>query len=161
MEEDSSLILTAYDKISDLKNIGEGAFGRVYKAHHSIWKTVAYKEIISSEVKTNDIEMKLTAEATLQARLKHPNVLKLLGLIFQRGHYGLVLEFMDNGDMSHYLSQNNVDWETQLRFCIEISSGMKYLHDQKPPIIHGDLKLKNILVSADVTAVICDLDFLT
>ena len=160
MEEDHSLVLTTYDKISDLEEIGEGAYGKVYKAHHSKWKTVAFKEVKSDEVKMKEIEInKVISEATIQARLNHPNVLKFLGLIYQRGHGGLVLEYMENGDMSHYLSQNNVDWETKWRFCVEISSGMKYLHSQKPPIIHGDLKMKNVLVSADVTAVICDFGF--
>ena len=148
------------EQLSDLNVIGAGAYGKVYIAYHSDWKAVAYKEVLSSDVEMSEIQRgELIAEALIQTKLEHPNVLKLLGLISQQGHVGFVMPYMMNGDVGFYLSQNNVDWGTKSRFCAEISSGMKCLHNQKPPIIHGDLKMKNVLVSADVTAVICDFGF--
>ena len=39
-----------------------------------------------------------------------------------------------------------------MKFLREIVSGMKYLHNQNPPVIHGDLKIGNVLVSDNLVA---------
>ena len=95
---------------------------------------------------------RLMTEAFIQSYLDHPNVLRMCGLIFQPGHYGLVLDFIEAGDMGQYLCNNNVGWTVKVGFMRDIASGMNYLHGQHPPIIHGDLKMKNVLVSSNATA---------
>ena len=91
-------------------------------------------------------------EASIHASLDDKNIVKMLGLMFELKNYGLILEFMKNGDLSEYLHKHNVDWEGKLDFICDVAAGMNYLHEQSPPIIHGDLKIINVLISENNTA---------
>ena len=49
-----------------------------------------------------------------------------------------------------------VDWPTKLFLAHGIVLGMKYLHSIRPhPVIHGDLKIQNVLVGDDLVAKVC------
>ena len=51
---------------------------------------------------------------------------------------------------------HQVDWPTKLFLANGVVSGMKYLHSIRPhPVIHGDLKLQNILVGDGLVAKVC------
>ena len=91
-------------------------------------------------------------EAAIQSKLSHPNILRIIGLVFDHGNFGLVLEFMDNGDLYDYLHNNDVEWKLKLSFISDVTAGMHYLHSQEPPIIHGDLKIENVLINRHKTA---------
>ena len=72
--------------------------------------------------------------------------------MFESGHYGLVLEFMEHGELIEYLQANKCDMELKLQMIRDVASGMNYLHSQTPPVIHGDLKIENVLVGSDLKA---------
>ena len=91
-------------------------------------------------------------EASIHAPLDHKNIVKMLGLVFEQKNYGLILEFMKHGDLSEYLHEHNVDWKGKLYFICDVAAGVNYLHGQSPPIIHGDLKISNVLISENLTA---------
>ena len=69
---------------------------------------------------------------------------------------GLVMEYMEYGDMEEYLDQNQVEYHEKLRMMSDVASGMKYLHNHKPPIIHGDFKIRNVLISGMKIAKVTD-----
>ena len=51
---------------------------------------------------------------------------------------------------------HQVDWPTKLFLANGVVSGMEYLHSIRPhPVIHGDLKLQNILVGDGLVAKVC------
>jgi serine/threonine protein kinase len=62
--------------------------------------------------------------------------------------YGDVLSFFDNF--------KDVQWPWKLKMAYDISLGMNYLHTQQRPIIHGDLKAKNVLVAKNFVTKISD-----
>eukprot|EP00463_Aulacantha_scolymantha_P001173 TRINITY_DN1830_c0_g2_i2.p1 TRINITY_DN1830_c0_g2~~TRINITY_DN1830_c0_g2_i2.p1 ORF type:complete len:81 (-),score=25.19 TRINITY_DN1830_c0_g2_i2:2-244(-) len=43
-----------------------------------------------------------------------------------------------------------------LKFALDVAQGMNYLHQQKPSIIHRDLKSANILLCTDYSLKVCD-----
>jgi serine/threonine protein kinase len=47
-------------------------------------------------------------------------------------------------------------WERKIRFCLDIASGMLFLHTRSPPMIHRDLKADNVLVSEHYEVKIAD-----
>ena len=99
---------------------------------------------------------RLKREAAIQYRLNHPNILKLLAIVFEPGSYGLILEFMKHGELSDFLEENNIGWEKKLLLVCDVVLAMCYLHSQKPPIIHGDLKIQNVLIGEELKAKVCD-----
>lgn len=62
------------------------------------------------------------------------------------GHYAIVMEYIDNGDLEDLLLHRRDKhpgiklWEWRIRMGLDIAEGMDFLHRQQPPIIHGDLK---------------------
>ncbi|KAJ1535381.1 hypothetical protein HK096_002641, partial [Nowakowskiella sp. JEL0078] len=79
--------------------------------------------------------------------LRHQNVLQVFGLILDSTSPLLALEYVDGGSLRDFLEkQGQIQEFTVLKFLSEISSGMMYLHERNPPILHGDLKASNILL---------------
>ncbi|KAG8938038.1 hypothetical protein FRC00_000779 [Tulasnella sp. 408] len=81
---------------------------------------------------------RLARELYVWAALDHPNVLELLGFAFEEGGPCLISPWCGYGTLQEYL-QKFPD-ANRRRLVREIAGGLRYLHLQTPPIIHGDLK---------------------
>ncbi|PAV14607.1 kinase [Pyrrhoderma noxium] len=101
-----------------------------------------------------DIKNLLEKEVYVWAKLRHNNILPLLGYAFDpsTGYPLLISRWMDNGSAWDYIqSHPNIEL---VSFIFGIVEGLSYLHDQG--VIHSDLKSDNILVTAVGHPVICD-----
>ncbi|XP_022927691.1 integrin-linked protein kinase 1-like isoform X1 [Cucurbita moschata] len=87
-------------------------------------------------------------ELTLLERVRHPNVVQFVGAVTQNLPMMIVSEYHPMGDLGFYLQKKGrLSPSKALRFALDIARGMNYLHECKPePIIHCDLKPKNILL---------------
>jgi serine/threonine protein kinase len=70
----------------------------------------------------------------------------------------LIMEFMEYGSLYDILHNETmpIDAELLLPILRDISQGMRFLHAAEPPVIHGDLKAKNILVDSKFRAKVSD-----
>lgn len=48
------------------------------------------------------------------------------------------------------------DKETVTRIFYQVCKAVSHIHSQVPPIIHRDLKIENLLISAESTIKLCD-----
>ncbi len=73
----------------------------------------------------------------------------------------LVLEFMEYGSLYDLLRNDTLtlSGEIILQIVRDIAQGIQFLHASKPPILHGDLKAKNILVDSRFRAKVADFGF--
>ncbi|KAE9403586.1 kinase-like protein, partial [Gymnopus androsaceus JB14] len=89
-------------------------------------------------------------------QLKHPNILPLLGVneeLFSPS-FCLISPWMENKDVMTYLRKNpSHDRHSVLS---EVAAGLCYLHSRDPPILHGDIRGANILVSDDFHCCLAD-----
>jgi serine/threonine protein kinase len=69
------------------------------------------------------------------------------------------MPYYANSDLEAFLFVNKLPFEEQVRMFIDILVGLQQLHSRF--IIHRDIKLKNIFVTADLTCVIGDLGIAT
>lgn len=150
--------------IKETNVIGMGATGVVYKAELSQSNTVvAVKKLWTSgsdtEVGSND---DLVGEVNLLGRLRHRNIVRLLGYLYNDIDVMMVYEFMSNGNLGDALHGKQagrllVDWASRYNISLGIAQGLAYLHhDYHPPVIHRDIKSNNILLDANLEARIAD-----
>ncbi|KAI3459055.1 hypothetical protein Pfo_015718 [Paulownia fortunei] len=159
------LHFTSADILACLKEsnvIGIGGTGIVYKAEiqrpHTV---VAVKKLWRSEadVETGD---DLFAEVDLLGKLRHRNIVRLLGYLHNETDVMMVYEYMPNGSLGAALHGKQagkmlVDWVSRYNVALGVAQGLAYLHhDCHPPVIHRDVKSNNILLDSDFEAKIAD-----
>ncbi|CBI37195.3 unnamed protein product, partial [Vitis vinifera] len=150
--------------IKESNVIGMGATGIVYKAEMPRLNTVvAVKKLWRSEtdIETGSSE-DLVGEVNLLGRLRHRNIVRLLGFLHNDSDVMIVYEFMHNGSLGEALHGKQggrllVDWVSRYNIAIGVAQGLAYLHhDCHPPVIHRDVKSNNILLDANLEARIAD-----
>ncbi|XP_062508433.1 dual specificity protein kinase shkC-like [Corticium candelabrum] len=152
-----------YDATSDF--IGSGSFGIVYRCRlkdRYSDKQVALKIISAPKRLSTSEEASLLNEVSILLRLKEcPHIIKLLGVCMDYGHYSIVMEYVDNGNLEDMLlSDSKHDeikkWSCRLTMSLEIAKGMDFLHNLDPAILHRDLKTANVLVDRNYSCKIID-----
>ncbi|GAQ77805.1 Protein kinase superfamily protein [Klebsormidium nitens] len=151
----------ATDDFSTERAIGSGGFGTVYRATFPDDSEVAVKRL-SLESKQGEPEF-LAEIGAISQRLKHPNLLRLMGYCSHGRDRLLVYELMRRGDLRGYLRDGRkepmafLDWETRLNIACDSTAGLQYLHEGfRPPVVHRDIKTSNILLDDDFRAKISD-----
>ncbi|TKY49847.1 U-box domain-containing protein 35 [Spatholobus suberectus] len=153
-------IVSATSSFSEDLKIGMGAYGIVYKCslYHT---TVAVKVLNTNE---NRKSKQFQQELEILSRIRHPNLLLLLGACSDHGC--LVYEYMENGNLEDRLLRKNntapIPWFERFRIAWEVASALAFLHSSKPePIIHRDLKPANILLGRNLVSKIGDIGLST
>lgn len=94
-------------------------------------------------------------EVEILKKLRHPNIVTITGVVFENGNYGIVLEFMFHGNADNFFVTFRVPVSWKVQLVYDVVLGMNYLHLLREPIIHGDLKIQNILVTNGYQAKVC------
>ncbi|XP_010431242.1 PREDICTED: leucine-rich repeat receptor protein kinase EMS1-like [Camelina sativa] len=110
--------------------IGDGGFGTVYKTCLPGGKTVAVKKL--SEAKTQG-NREFMAEMETLGKVKHPNLVSLLGYCSFSEEKLLVYEYMVNGSLDHWLRNQTgilelLDWSKRLKIAVGAARGLAFLH---------------------------------
>lgn len=130
-----------------------GAFGNIFKAQLLDGQTVVAKELKPDKVKESFDE--LQKETSVMSQLHHPNIVQLFGITIHPMR--MILEFCREGDLLQALRCNRVTAdELRYKLVLDIAKGVAFLHAQKPPLAHRDLRSPNILLcSLDHTQDVC------
>ncbi|XP_051572540.1 cyclin-dependent kinase 4 isoform X1 [Myxocyprinus asiaticus] len=140
-----------------LAEIGQGAYGKVYKARESRerQRLVAVKRLNIPEDPDTGIPQFMIREVSLLRKIEHfnhPNVVKLLnvsaGWQNQNFDLTLVFEYIDQ-DLSTFLTRASEKGLTRDKIkdvMRQLLSGLDFLHTNT--VIHRDLKPDNVLVSS-------------
>ncbi|PRP84431.1 putative leucine-rich repeat receptor-like protein kinase [Planoprotostelium fungivorum] len=133
-----------YHGITDMKEIGSGAFGIVFKA---AWRelSVAVKQIKSEHVSKEQVESFLLEVAILQNLRPHPNLVMFIGMTIPPQPLTMITEFCDGGSLYDYIRKNKVDFDLKMKWINGIALGMLHLH--KENVVHRDLAVRNILLT--------------
>ncbi|PRQ32563.1 putative glycerophosphodiester phosphodiesterase, protein kinase RLK-Pelle-LRK10L-2 family [Rosa chinensis] len=137
--------------------LGEGGFGTVYKAKLRSGRLVAIK--ILSKSKTNGQDF-INEVATI-GRIRHVNVVRLIGFCVDHSNRALIYDFMSNGSLDKYIfsqqSAISLSCEKIFEIAVGVARGIQYLHQGcNMRILHFDLKPHNILLDENFTAKISD-----
>ncbi|XP_050387521.1 leucine-rich repeat receptor protein kinase EMS1-like [Argentina anserina] len=152
-------ILEATNNFCKTNIIGDGGFGTVYKATLSNGKTVAVKKL--SEYKTQG-QREFIAEMETLGKVKHQNLVSLLGYCSIGEEKLLVYEYMVNGSLDLWLRNRMgaldvLDWDRRFKIAMGAARGLSFLHHELiPHIIHRDIKASNILLDEDFEPKVAD-----
>ncbi len=124
-------------------NIGEGAHGKVYLAHH---KSRPDEEVAVKVIDNTGNLDTLLVEPQILSRLQHPNIVDLRDYFLHAGKLVLVMDYIEGMDLNSYLKQYGRFTPLEIKvFLTQIAGALSHAHSQN--VIHRDLKLSNILVS--------------
>lgn len=159
------------NEITITKELAAGGFGIVYLATFS-GRLVVVKQIGPGKAQSTEELCQFMDEIRLCARLDHPKIVKFIGLSWTNlFDLSLILEYMANGDLHTLLRKqrkqdnnrqvftwfkNSAEIRSKVGFALDIAEALVYLHSFDPPVIHRDLKSKNVLLGADYGAKLSD-----
>lgn len=139
----------ATNGLSDENVIGEGGYGIVYQGILSDGTRVAVKNLLNNRGQA-EREFKVEVEAI--GRVRHKNLVRLLGYCVEGAYRMLVYEYVDNGNLDQWLHGDVGDvspltWDIRMNIILGCAKGLAYLHEGlEPKVVHRDVKSSNILL---------------
>jgi hypothetical protein len=151
-------LLEATNGFSSESLIGSGGFGEVYKAKMKDGSVVAIKKLIRV---TGQGDREFIAEMETIGKIKHRNLVPLLGYCKVGDERLLVYEYMKYGSLETVLHEriksSKLAWETRKKIALGSARGLAFLHHSCiPHIIHRDMKSSNILLDENFEARVSD-----
>ncbi|XP_006369692.3 LOW QUALITY PROTEIN: L-type lectin-domain containing receptor kinase IX.1 [Populus trichocarpa] len=147
----------ATSNFKDEEKLGEGGFGGVYKGFlKEIDSFVAVKRV--SRGSKQGIK-EYAAEVKIISRLRHRNLVQLIGWCHERKELLLVYEFMSHGSLDSHLFKETslLTWELRYKIVQGLASGLLYLHEEwEQCVVHRDIKSSNIMLDSEFNAKLGD-----
>ncbi|KAL5224438.1 hypothetical protein ABZP36_011077 [Zizania latifolia] len=132
------------------------SFKTVSRRHGCLYKgEIMNRSVMIYKLQLHIIQssMQFQQEVHILGKVRHPHLVNLIGVCPEA--LCLVYEYVPNSSLHDHLSSKcnirQLPWKIRARIIAEISSALLFLHSCKPRmIVHGDLKLENILLDADL-----------
>jgi serine/threonine protein kinase len=148
------------DRYRIIETVGRGGMGSIYRAEdlRLSGRYCAIKEVQFDQNSTDEQQKQAREqfhrEASVLARLDHPNLPKVSDYFEDLGRDFLVMDFVPGTDLRQKIEQVRgrgeflperivLDWASQ------ICDALSYLHSQEPPVLHRDVKPANIKLTPE------------
>ncbi|XP_055807344.1 receptor protein kinase TMK1-like [Solanum dulcamara] len=142
--------------------LGRGGFGVVYKGELDDGTKIAVKRMESGVISSKALD-EFRSEISVLSKVRHRNLVSLLGYSVEGNERILVYEHMPQGALSMHLfnwkrlNLEPLSWKRRLNIALDVARGMEYLHTLAHQcFIHRDLKPSNILLTDDFRAKVSD-----
>ena len=159
---DSDSILRGRYEIVRL--VGQGGMGAVYRANdlRLDGRVCAIKEILPAllidqrgpELDLDQTIEQFYQEASVLARLDHPNLPKVSDYFSVDGREYLVMDFIEGRDLQEIVNEalrqkKHLSEAQVLLWASQLLDALEYLHNQDPPVLHRDIKPGNIKITPE------------
>ncbi|MGQ9518158.1 MAG: serine/threonine-protein kinase [Anaerolineae bacterium] len=159
------IVLKERYRITEL--VGEGGMGAVYRADDLLLegRSCAIKEIRpdlgADPASARQAREQFYREASVLARLDHPNLPKVSDYFSEAGREFLVMDYVAGKDLRQLLEEALIQGhplpeEQVLRWAEQLCDALEYLHSQDPPVLHRDIKPGNIKLTPAGTIKLVD-----
>ncbi|XP_031806809.1 STE20-like serine/threonine-protein kinase isoform X2 [Sarcophilus harrisii] len=127
--------------------LGDGAFGKVFKAQNKETGVLAAAKLI--EVQNEEELEDYIMEIDILASCDHPHIVQLLDALYWEGKLWILIEFCPGGAVDAIILELEKGLtEVQIQVvCKQMLQALEYLHGSR--IIHRDLKAGNVLLSSE------------
>ncbi len=143
------------DLFEVLERLGEGSYGKVYKAINCVNADVVALKMIPIENEDKDL-MNLSKEIRILENCQSPYVVHYFGSFLYDQHLWISMEYCAIGSISDLLTlrQRTLTERQIAAICANVVKGLKYLHANRN--IHRDIKAGNILLAGSGFAKLAD-----
>ncbi|XXG54517.1 hypothetical protein AAC387_Pa03g2375 [Persea americana] len=135
----------------DKELLGTGGFGMVYRGVLPSSNIQVAVKRVSHKSKQGMREF--IAEIVSLGRLRHRNLVQLLGYCRRKGELLLVYDFMPNGSLDKCLfdqPKRILNWHQRFRIIKGVASGILYLHEGwEQVVLHRDIKASNVILDGE------------
>ncbi len=134
------------------EQIGSGGGGTIYKAYHKrLQKDVVLKKINQSSERNED-------EKEILKNLKHSYLPQVFDFLDVEDGVFTIIDYIPGQSFEKLLKEKGkFNQKKVVKYAMQLCEVVDYLHKQKPPIIHGDIKPANIMLTPEDN--ICLIDF--
>ncbi|CAL4945178.1 unnamed protein product [Urochloa decumbens] len=139
--------------------VGAGGFGTVY--HGVLPRSGAEVAVKKVSHESRQGLREFVSEIASMSRLRHRNLVQLLGYCRRRGELILVYDYMVNGSLDKHLFYDGdkpaLSWERRAKIVRDVAAGLLYLHEGwEQVVVHRDIKSANVLLDADMNGKLSD-----
>ncbi|XP_026657649.2 L-type lectin-domain containing receptor kinase IX.1-like [Phoenix dactylifera] len=152
----SALAIATRNFVREAK-LGEGGFGEVYMGVLDDTKQEVAIKRISRDSKQGTKEY--ISEVTIISRLRHRNLVQLIGYCHQKGDLLLVYEYMSNKSLDRHLysEERLLTWQERYQIASGLASALLYLHEEwEQCVVHRDVKPSNVMLDSGFNAKLGD-----
>ncbi|XP_052877002.1 serine/threonine-protein kinase STY8-like isoform X1 [Gossypium arboreum] len=134
--------------------IASGSYADLYRGTYCS-QEVAIK-VLKPEQITREMLREFSQEVYIMRKIRHKNVVQLIGACTRSPNLCIVTEFMARGSIYDYLHKQRGVFKlpSLLKVALDVSKGMNYLHQNN--IIHRDLKTANLLMDENQVVKVAD-----
>ncbi|OVA13957.1 Protein kinase domain [Macleaya cordata] len=149
----------ATNGLADENVIGEGGYGIVYRGVLPDNTLVAVKNLLNNR---GQAEKEFKVEVEVIGRVRHKNLVRLLGYCVEGAYRMLVYEYVDNGNLEQWLHGDvglvsPLTWDIRMNIILGTAKGLAYLHEGlEPKVVHRDVKSSNILLDRQWNSKVSD-----
>ncbi|GAB4847192.1 L-type lectin-domain containing receptor kinase IX.1 [Ancistrocladus abbreviatus] len=139
----------ATNNFSDERKLGEGGFGGVYKGYLIDSNVAIAVKKISRGSKQG--KRQYVTEVKVISRVRHRNLVQLIGWCHDKGEFLLVYEFMPNGSLDSQLfgKRAPLSWSVRYKVALGLASALLYLHEEwEQCVVHRDIKSSNVMLDS-------------
>ncbi|ERN07988.1 hypothetical protein AMTRI_Chr08g203530 [Amborella trichopoda] len=134
--------------------VGSGGFGKVYRG---VMPDSGMQIAVKCEANNSgEFLREFLSEISIIGRLRHRNLLPLLGWCKRKTELLIVYEYMPYGSLDKHLFDEStplLNWEQRYHILKGVVSALLYLHEQwEQVIVHRDVKASNILLDTDMNS---------
>ncbi|KAF1317288.1 Tkl/drk protein kinase, partial [Globisporangium splendens] len=148
-----------FEKLQFEKLLSKGAYGEVWICQYD-GQQIAVKRLLQSKQHTFEEVREFTNEIQLSASLRHPNIVEFVGVAWNSlENLVMAVEYLPSGDLQNYLKKNRdlLSWaRDKIHMALGIARALEYIHGRTPPLIHRDVKSKNVLLTERLDAKLID-----
>ncbi|KAI3704360.1 hypothetical protein L1987_74578 [Smallanthus sonchifolius] len=156
------VLRTVTNNFAEENILGQGGFGTVYKGELHDGTKIAVKRMECGVITGKGLA-EFKSEIAVLTKVRHRNLVALLGYCLDGNEKLLVYEYMPQGTLSQHLFNwpeeglKPLEWTRRLAIALDVARGVEYLHRlAQQSFIHRDLKPSNILLGDDMRAKVGD-----
>ena len=130
-----------------LEEIARGGMGVVYRAQDAEGRLVALKLLLAKRSQEQHARKRFEKEVSALSRLRHPQIVPILGTGEHEGSPWLALEYVEGESLQARLARGPLPIDEAVRVARQLAQALGYMH--RCGVLHRDLKPDNVLLRGD------------